>query len=154
MARSLVERLAVLGLIARTEGEPADQRSLAMLCATGALEGGVSVALDVRPDELVGPICLRLGGAALGLRVLDVCDRPPEIRVRVDGAELTWKVPGVLALAAELNRCYRRSADVRALVWLGEWDGARQLWCIPRAALPSLLRQRILRPDDLPGLED
>ena len=116
--------------------------------------GGLSVALDVRPDELVGPLCLRMGGAAMNLRVLDSRGAPPELRVRVEGAEMAWKVPDVLALVTELNRCYRRSPAVRTIAWLGELDDARQLWCIPRAALPSLLRQRVLQPDDLPGLED
>ena len=154
MARSLVERLDALGLIARKVALPAGRPTLATLCSTGVLEGGLSVALDVRPDELVGPLCQRLGGASLRLRVLDSRDAPPELKIRVEGAELVWKVPDVEALATELNRCYRHVPEVRAIALLGEWDDARQLWCLPRAALPSLLRQGILQADDLPGLED
>jgi hypothetical protein len=154
MARSLVERLDGLGLLAGTPVLPPGQATLAMLCSEGALAGGLSVALDVRPDELVGPLCQRLGGAALRLRVLDSRHTPPELKIRVEGAELAWKVQEVEALATELNRCYRHSPDVRAIAWLGEWDDARQLWCLPRAALPSLLRQGILQAEQLPGLED
>jgi hypothetical protein len=153
MARTLVERLAALGLIAHPERLPGGKPTLADLCAAGVLEGGLSVGLDVRPDELVGPLCQRIGGEALRLRVLDSRDAPPVLVVQLAGVASTWAVPDVVALVTELNRCYRRFPEVRALAVLGVVDEDRQLWCIPKAALPFLLRQGLLPGDLLPGLE-
>lgn len=117
-------------------------------CAEGALEGGLSVALDVRPDELFGALVAALGGAARKLKVLDVRDRPEPQMVVSRGPGLepeTWDVPGVPALVERLNAL--EGGGLVAL--LGEWDDALQLWCLPLGAVRALLREREFRPENL-----
>ncbi|HYO73928.1 MAG TPA: hypothetical protein VEU33_48455, partial [Archangium sp.] len=50
--------------------------SLLRLCDAGLLEGGLTVAFGVRPDELVGPLTMAMGGAAKRFKVVDVRERP------------------------------------------------------------------------------
>jgi len=96
---AVLERLSQLGLI-KTPFDPASisisagpQGELLSLCSAAALEGGLSVALDVRPDELVGPLAMAIGGMAAELRVIDVRDRPQsEMTIRLGALEKTWKV--------------------------------------------------------------
>jgi hypothetical protein len=134
-----VQRLSELGLLQRAPGDAS--RSLAELCAAGALVGGVSVAVDVRPDELVGPLCQRLGGAALGLRIEEVRSAPPELWVRLGKMEARWPVPDVHALVGALNQAYRRDPGVLAIAELGAVDGAWQLWCVPKDVWRKLRTQ-------------
>lgn len=141
-----VRRLAALGLVSTAEAIPAGEPSLAALCAAGVLLGGLSVAADVRPDELVGPLCQRI--SAQRLRVLDARTSPPELWVQVGETQERWPVPDVPALVRELNRCYRRDSTVRAIASLGEWDEARQLWCIPKGALGALLGEGLLQAEN------
>ncbi|MGO9829427.1 MAG: hypothetical protein ACLPJH_04755 [Myxococcaceae bacterium] len=133
-----VQRLLELGLL---RAAPVQAPSLLSLCAAGALEGGLSVALDVRADDLVGPLCTYLGGPAARLRVLDARTDPPELWVRVEGKEQRWAIPDVAALVTQLNRCYREQPDVNAVARLGAWEGAWQLWCIRKNVLPAVLRE-------------
>jgi hypothetical protein len=148
----LLAELAALGLLGRPEHAPSDGSSLPALCAAGALEGGLSVALDVRPDELLGPLCLRIGGEARDLRVVDARAHPPELWVQGAGGVERWPTPDVRALVKRLNARFRDSGEVRAVALLGEWAGAQQLWCIPKSALGPLLTKRLLRAENLSEL--
>jgi len=143
-----VKRLRELGLAAPPEGHGAEEPSLLSLCAAGALKGGLSVALDVRPDELVGPLCQRMGGAAQRLRVLEVRTAPPELWVQVEKKEERWPVKDVPALVHALNRGYRGAPSVRAVAYLGAWDDAHQLWCLSKEVLPALFREGLLEAEN------
>jgi hypothetical protein len=123
------------------------------LCAEGALEGGLSVALDVRPDELFGALAVAVGGVARQLKVLDVRDRPSPRMVVARGGEVeTWEVPDLLALVERLNERVAHDPAARLTAVLGEWDDALQLWCLSRSALHALLVKREFRPENLAGL--
>jgi hypothetical protein len=157
MPRPLLEALGSLGLLARPERPSPGPASLRALCAAGALDGGLSVALDVRADEVVGALCQRMGGEAPRLRILDVRVAPAELRVRVGEGEARWPVPNVRALVTHLNRHYRHASGVRAIAVLGEWEEAQQLWCIPRSALAPLRAEHLLQVDnarELAALEE
>jgi hypothetical protein len=107
------------------------------------------VAADVRPDELLGPLCQRLGGRARGLRVLDVRQTPPELWVRSGEVEERWATQDVPALVRALNRFYRGAPSVRAIALLGNCDGACQLWCLPKETLSTLLVEDVLDADNI-----
>jgi hypothetical protein len=121
--------------------------SLLRLCEAGLLEGGLSVALGVRPDELVGPLTLAMGGAARRFKVVDVRERPT-LELHVLAGELTerWEVEDLSALVHNLNDLYREAQDVRAVAVLGEWADALQLLCVDKKSLPRLLRQPFFAP--------
>jgi hypothetical protein len=131
---------------------PAGERpdvALLRLCAGGQLTGGLCVALGVRPDELVGPLTLAMGGAARRLRVLDVRERPVlQLEVMADALTEKWEVEDLYALVHNLNDLYRDAADVARVAVLGEWQDALQLWCVPRALLPRLLREPFFQPQN------
>ena len=135
------------------EGPP----HLLRLCAEGALEGGLSVALDVRPDELFGALAAAAGGPARRLKVLDVRDRPEPRMVVSRGpgaAPETWEVPDVRALVERLNALAAEDGgpQARLVAVLGEWEDALQLWCLPRSAVRALLRERGFQPENLAEL--
>ena len=73
---SLHAELRRLGLLVAGTHFPSGMEALPALCDAGVLEGGLSLALDLRPDELIGPLCERIGGTAQTLRVLDVREDP------------------------------------------------------------------------------
>ena len=152
MRREDVQRLSALGLLSTEESLPVGTPTLAALCAAGGLQGGLSVALDVRPDELVGPLCQRLGGEALRLRILEVRTSPQELWVRVHETEARWPVPDVPALVRALNLAYRRVPTVRAIARLGVWDDAWQLWCLEKDRLPALLEADLLHAENVEEL--
>lgn len=135
---------------------PAGERpdvSLLRLCEAGLLVGGLSVALGVRPDELVGPLTQAMGGAARRLRVLDVRERPVlQLEVLAGDAAEKWEVEDLPALVHNLNDLYRDAADVARVALLGEWEDALQLWCLPRAALARLTREPFFRPQNARAL--
>src|SRR5450631_163668 len=143
-----VQRLFALGLLVPGWVPSEAPVTLAALCGAGALLGGLSVALDVRPDELVGPLCQRLGGAALELRILEVRASPPELWVRLAKKEERWAVPDIRALIRALNQGYRSVAKVAAIALLGERDDAWQLWCIPKGLLPTLQAEGLLEAEN------
>ncbi len=123
--------------------------SLLRLCEAGLLVGGLSVALGVRPDELVGPLTLAMGGAARRLRVLDVRERPVlQLEVLAGDAAEKWEVEDLYALVHNLNDLYRDATDVARVAVLGEWEDALQLWCVPRASLPRLLKEAFFQPQN------
>jgi hypothetical protein len=135
---------------------PAGERpevSLLRLCEAGLLTGGLSVALGVGADELVGPLTQAMGGAARRLRVTDVREDPRArgvLQLEVLAAERTekWEVEDLYALVHNLNDLYRDAADVARVAVLGEWEDALQLWCVPRALLPRLLREPFFQPQN------
>lgn len=138
---SVKTELERLGLLAKGAHVPPDAHALTALCDAGVLEGGLSIALDLRPDELIGPLCERIGGAARVLKVLDVRD-DPEVALVVDAGrgEEVWEVRDARDLVERCNEEFRQDPEARAVAVLGEWEDSLQLWCIPRPALSSLLR--------------
>lgn len=134
-------------------GEP-PQVALLRLCDAGLLQGGLSVALGVRPDELVGPLTLAMGGAARTLKVVDVRERPTfELHVLVGELTERWEVEDLAALVHNLNDLYREALEVRAVAILGEWADALQLLCVEKRALPRLLRQSFFSPANASQLQ-
>ena len=134
------------------EGERPDA-SLLRLCEAGLLVGGLSVALGVGADELVGPLTQAMGGAARRLRVTDVREDPRardvlQLEVLAGEATEKWEVEDLYALVHNLNDLYRDAADVARVAVLGEWEDALQLWCVPRASLPRLLKEAFFRPEN------
>jgi hypothetical protein len=115
--------------------------ALPALCDAGALQGGLSVALDLRPDELIGPLCERIGGTARTFRVLDVRE-DPEVALIVDAGqgEEAWAVRDARDLVDRCNDEFMGDPEARAVAVLGEWEDMLQLWCIPKGVLSSLLR--------------
>jgi hypothetical protein len=153
----LLERLEREGLLSERGRERlgADERQILRLCNDGALLGGLSVALDVRPDEAVGPLCVAIGGGARALRVLDVRDRPsPELRVRLGDLEERWELGDVPGLVHNLNDLLRDDREAKAVAVLGEWEDAHQFWCLPKQKLPSLLRAEYFEPRNRAQLEE
>ncbi len=148
--RLLKDREAAAEVLPR--GEP-PHVSLLRLCDAGLLEGGLSVALGVRPDELVGSLTAAMGGDARRFKVLDVRERPVlELHVMAGDVTERWEVEDVPALVHNLNSLYRDSAGVRAVAELGEWEDALQLWCVDKRTLPHLLRQPFFSPRNASAL--
>ena len=137
---SLKAELQRMGLLTDGAHVPAGQQLLP-LCDAGALDGSLSVALDLRPDELIGPLCERIGGGARLLKVLDVRE-DPEVALIVDAGsgEEVWEVREPRDLVERCNEEFRSDVEARAVAVLGEWEDSLQLWCIPKRALSSLLR--------------
>jgi len=159
----VLDRLSQLGVLKGRPGEYAEQLKgarpehvLPWLCEEGALEGGLSVALDVRPDEALGALCAAIGGQALQLRVEDVRDRPePELVVRLTGGRTErWGVADVRGLIHNLNDLLREDPAARVVVDLGDREDAQQLWCVSKELLPGLLRERFFAPENERQLRD
>jgi hypothetical protein len=128
--------------------------SLLRLCDAGLLERGLTVALGVRPDELVGPLTMAMGGAARRFKVVDVRERPSlELHVLAGEMSERWEVEDLPALVHNLNDLYREAPDVRAIAVLGEWNDALQLLCVEKRVLPRLLRERFFEPRNREALE-
>lgn len=138
---SLKADLERLGLLAPGAHIPPGAHSLTALCDAGVLEGGLSIALDLRPDELIGPLCERIGGRAAQLKVLDSRE-DPEVALIVDAGrgEESWDVRDARDLVERCNEEFRDDAEVCAVAVLGEWEDSLELLCIPKRALPALLR--------------
>ena len=150
---AVLERLSQLGLI-KPQFDPASisisvgpEGELLNLCSASALQGGLSVALDVRPDELIGPLAVAIGGMAAELRVIDVRDRPqPEMTIRLEALEKTWKVGSQEALVQHLNELFKLDPSAKAVAVLGECEDALQLWALDKRMLAELLREDFFRP--------
>lgn len=160
---SLLERLERLGVLeggAAATTSPDLERgrpelALLRVCNAGLLRGGLSVALGIRPDELFGPLCARIGGRARKLKVVDVRDRPaPELAVLVDGRTERWEVEDAAALVHNLNDLLRDDPACRAVAVLGEWEDMLQLWCLEKRQLERLLGERFFEPRNRRQLED
>jgi hypothetical protein len=115
--------------------------TLLQLCDAGALEGGLSIATGVRPDELIGPLIAAVGGEARQLKVLEVCDAPSTITVQLGTEQHELRVDSLRALVQRLNKLLAKDASARAIAILGEWETALQLWCVDKRSLPHLLRE-------------
>ncbi len=138
---SLKAELQHLGLLSKDAHFPHGQLPLVALCDAGVLDGALSIALDLRSDELIGPLCERIGGAARSLKVLDVRDDPEgTLIVDAGNGEESWEVREPRDLVERCNDEFRSDAEARAVAVLGEWEDSLQLWCIPKHALSSLLR--------------
>ena len=129
------------------EGRP--DAALLKICDAGGLEGGLSVALDVRPDELVGALCAAIGGSARSLRVVDVRERPAfTLVIAFRGVEERWEVEDGRGLAHNLNDLLRDDRSARAVAVLGDWEDGLQLWCVPKARLAELREAPYFRPEN------
>lgn len=105
------------------------------------------MALDVTPDELVGPLCHALGGKATRLKVTDVRGKQPwELSVSYEGAEERWELEGNTALVDHLNDLFRSEPRVRVCAVLGEWEDMLQLWCVEKKKLGALLEKKFFLP--------
>ena len=157
---TLLERIQHLGLWnpSREADEKVPPGRLLALCDEGYLAGGLSVALDVRADELLGPLTQRMGGAAAHLKIEEVRDGVVDAD-EAEGLELTvswpgsgerphvWIVRDTRALVAALNDAFREDAQVRHIALLGEWNDALQLWCLTRAQRASLRHEHWFQPE-------
>ena len=158
MPRGLLDRLREDGVLAKgfsaepSSAQPEPGRgpphlALLQLCNQRALDGGLTVALDVRPDELIGPLCTAVGGTARKLRVLDVRERPSfELRIAYGDLEEPWEVEDLYALVHNLNDLLKDDRTARAIAVLGEWEDALQLWCVKKEWLPRLFRRDYFAP--------
>src|SRR4051812_4368764 len=108
-------RLSAMGLL--REGDAPLPPQLSAYCDSGRLVGGLSVALDVRPDELVGPLLQHMGGGALSLKILDVRDQETvELTVELGGELETWKVQDARDLVAKVNAAFQADDEVSPVV--------------------------------------
>jgi hypothetical protein len=138
---SLKTELQRLGLLLEDVHLAPGHQTLLVLCNDGLLDGGMSVALDLRPDELIGPLCERIGGRARALKVLDARDDPEqELLVDAGEGEEAWPVRDTRDLVDRVNEAFESDPEARAVAVLGEWEDMLQLWCVPREALASLIR--------------
>jgi hypothetical protein len=117
-------------------------RSLLQLCHAGKLRGGLSVALDVTPDEAFSPLAHAM--ELHGLKILDVRGRS-QLDVRLhDGSVEKWEVDGVTGLVHNLNDLCRLQPEALPCAVLGEWDDMLQLWCAPRDVFIAAANERWL----------
>jgi hypothetical protein len=80
---------------------------LRTLCHHGFLTGGMSIALDVKIDEALGPLLEAIGGAALTIRVLDI--RGKVFSVKLGDVQHEWEIDGLESLIDTLNRGFAPS---------------------------------------------
>jgi hypothetical protein len=140
-----LERLQLL-----RKPQPPDE-PLRTLCHHGYLSGGLSIALDVKIDEALGPLLETMGGAALMLRVLDI--RGKVFSVKLSEQQHEWEIDGLESLIDTLNRGFGAAPDVKALVLLGEWEDMIQVWAVPKGLVEQLLPLEWFKPSNPPGLK-
>jgi hypothetical protein len=136
----MAHRLSKLGLLREGEVSRASTAvRLVTLCDEGLLWGGLTVAPDVRPDELLGPLIQLMNGSARMLRVVDVRDEAGVV-LSVQWGEVAehWTIADIRDLVRRLNEKFAGEPGVRPILVLGEWNDGLQLWCPPRAALRAL----------------
>lgn len=126
----------------RKERPPAEP--LRTLCHHGYLKGGLSIALDVKIDEALGPLLELIGGAARTMRVLDI--QGQVFSVKVGSTEHIWELDSLESLIDTLNRAFASSPEVKALALLGEWEDMLQIWALPKPMLPRLAEHPWFRP--------
>jgi hypothetical protein len=141
---ALTERLRQLKLLEPSASFPTEPlpAHLPAWCDAGLLKGGLSVALDVRPDELLGPLTQRMGGNAAAVKVLEVRDKDGvELTVAWGGDFRTWTVADCWELVRLLNQAFASDTSVYRVAILGEWNDALQLWCLPSSTLRLLQKE-------------
>ena len=150
---TLLQRLSQLGLLKGSldpgslPATRSPERELLQLCNRMALEGGLSVSADVRPDELIGPLAMAMGGKARELRVIDVRDQPRrEMTIRLGELEQTWIVPNLEALVDRLNDLFKSDPSSRAVAILGVMEDQLQLWALDKRLIAELLGEAFFRP--------
>ena len=141
------------GVETAATGDPTSPQGLLQRCDAGALVGGLSVAMDLRPDELFGPLTHQLGGLAVKLKVLEVRgDRPVELTVTLGPSPQTWELDDLAGLIDRLNERFAAQRSVKVAAVLGEWEDLLQLWCLPKSALAKLLEAPFFSPSNLASL--
>jgi hypothetical protein len=128
------------------------EADLLEICNASLLESGLTVALDVRPDELIGPLTATAGGGARLLKVTEVRERPSEMIVSLGSTECRWSIDGLGTLVDHFNDLFEADRSVKAVAILGERDDALQLWCIEKNVLPELFKESFFGPLNLPKL--
>jgi hypothetical protein len=140
----LLPRLKSLGVLVDRGVELRDPvHSLAAACDGGLLVGGLSVALDLTPDELLGPLAHAAGAA---LRILDVRGRVLTLQLGKSREELSWEPSSLEELIDLFNEQLRGEPAAKAVAVLGEWEEMLQLWCVEKRLLPQLGRERWFEP--------
>ena len=148
----LTDRTETLRQLKLLRGQPPDE-PLRTLCHHDFLVGGLSIALDVRIDEALGPLLEAMGSAAPMLRVLDVRRGPPQVFVvKQSGVDHQWEVDGLETMIDTLNRAFASDPKVRALVLLGEWEDMIQVWAVGKPSLARLLDHGWFKPSNPAGL--
>ena len=100
-AHLLKDREAARGVL-RADDAPA--LVLPRLADAGLLEGGLSASLGVRPEELLAPLTLAMGGAARRFKLLDVRDHPRhELHILAGDVSERWEVED---LSAQIGRAH------------------------------------------------
>ena len=127
------------------------EEPLRTLCDHGYLVGGLAIALDVKIDEALGPLLELIGGAALMLRVLDI--RGKVFSVKLGETRHEWEIDSFESLIDTLNRGFSASADVKALVLLGEWEDMIQVWALAKPIVRQLQAFDWFRPSNPAGVK-
>lgn len=146
--KSRAEQLVDLSLLKK---ERPPEEPLRALCHAGYLEGGLSIALDVKIDEALGPLLELIGGPARTLRVLDI--QGPVFSVKIGAVEHEWELDGLESLIDTLNRAFAPFPEVKALVLLGEWEDMLQVWALPKKVVSKLWSEPWFVPSNSPGLK-
>jgi hypothetical protein len=121
--------------------------ALLRLCDVAALIGSLTVELDVRPDELMGPLTATIGGNAKKLRVMDVHDGPPlKLTVFFVDHEETWELEDLYPFVMNVNDLLKDDRKARAVAILGEWEDSLQLWAVEKSRLSWMLQQEWFHP--------
>lgn len=137
-----------------TRGEGLPHLVMLTLCDAGALVGGLTVELDVRPDELMGPITALVGGKGRGVRVTDVRDGPPlELTVFFEDHDESWELEDLYPFVHNINDLLKEDRTARAVAILGEWEDSLQLWAVEKKKLPWLFQQKWFQPRNRHQLE-
>ena len=121
---------------------------LRTLCHHDLLVGGLSIALDVKIDEALGPLLEAMGGSAPNIRVLDIRGTPAVFSVRIGKVAHEWEIDSLDALIDTLDRAFASDSTARRLVLLGEWDDMLQVWAVPDAALGELVECEWFKPSN------
>lgn len=138
-----------LGFSTAEEIETPPHLDILRLCQVGALKGSLSVALDVRADELTGSLCTAIGGSAKKLKLLDVRELPLgvlELEVYSGDVQERWEVEDLYGLVHNLNDLFRADGQAHAVAVLGEWQDMLQLWCIRKSELDGLFDRPYFKP--------
>ena len=151
---TLAEEQAERPADARPRGEGLPHLVLLTRCDAGALVGGLTVELDVRPDELVGPLMQLVGGKGARVRVMDVRDGPPlELTLFFEDHEETWALEDLYPFVQNVNDLLADDRGAKAVAILGEWEDSLQLWAVEKAKLGWLFERRWFAPRNRHQLE-